>query len=221
MKDRTEMAQINHHLSDQLLIGYAAATLPEAFSLVVATHISLCDECRARLGEFEAVGGALMNACAAAPVGDDALAKTMALIHQQPQEPMKPRAVAKAVFPAPLRDYAGADPSGVKWRSLGGGVRDARLPTSKDATARLLYIPAGTHLPDHGHRGLEMTLVLQGAFHDEHDRFARGDIDLANEDTHHTPIAEDGADCICLAATDAPLVFNGLLQRLAQPFLRI
>ncbi|MES2813417.1 MAG: transcriptional regulator, partial [Pseudomonadota bacterium] len=32
---------IRHHLSDQLLMGYAAGQLPEAFSLVVATHVSL------------------------------------------------------------------------------------------------------------------------------------------------------------------------------------
>ena len=36
-----------------------------------------------------------------------------------------------------------------------------------------------------------------------------------------TPVAEEGEDCICLAATDAPLKFNALLPRIAQPFLRI
>ena len=43
MKDWTEMT-IRHHLSDQLLMAYAAGQLPEAFNLVVATHVSLCDE---------------------------------------------------------------------------------------------------------------------------------------------------------------------------------
>ena len=45
---------IRHHLNDALLMGYAAGCLPEAFSLVAATHVSLCDECRARLASFEA-----------------------------------------------------------------------------------------------------------------------------------------------------------------------
>ena len=49
------MDQINYHLTDDLLMGYASGILPEAFSLVVATHISLCDECRARLASFEAI----------------------------------------------------------------------------------------------------------------------------------------------------------------------
>ena len=37
---------IRHHVSDRLLMAYAAGALPEAFSLVLATHLSLCDECR-------------------------------------------------------------------------------------------------------------------------------------------------------------------------------
>ena len=48
---------IRHHLSDPLLMAYAAGTLPEAFGLVAATHVSLCDECRARMEAFDAVGG--------------------------------------------------------------------------------------------------------------------------------------------------------------------
>jgi putative transcriptional regulator len=85
----------------------------------------------------------------------------------------------------------------------------------------LLYIPAGQSVPDHGHRGLELTLVLQGAFRDQTNRFGPGDLEIATEADQHTPIAEAGADCICLAATDAPLRFSGLIPRLLQPLFRI
>jgi putative transcriptional regulator len=34
-------------------------------------------------------------------------------------------------------------------------------------------------------------------------------------------MAEAGVECICLAASDAPLKFHGLLPRLAQPFFKI
>ena len=56
---------------------------------------------------------------------------------------------------------------------------------------------------------------------DEDDRFDAGDVEVANEDLHHTPVAAEGMDCICLAATDAPLRFNGLVPRLAQRFIGI
>ena len=55
------MSQINHHLTDALLMAYSAGTLPEAFSLVVATHISMCDECRAQAGSFDFVGGQILG----------------------------------------------------------------------------------------------------------------------------------------------------------------
>ena len=35
------------------------------------------------------------------------------------------------------------------------------------------------------------------------------------------PVAEPGPDCICLAATDAPLRFSGIVPRLAQSIFRI
>jgi putative transcriptional regulator len=208
---------IRHHISDQLLMAYSAGQLPEAFNLVMAVHVSMCDECKARLGAFDAVGGAVMGGCDAVAMDAGSLAATMAKLKM----PVAAKPRAQGNLPAPLVDYIGGDLSAVKWRNLGGGVRQAILPTDKAASARLLYIPAGKPVPDHGHRGTELTLVLQGAFHDEVDRFGPGDLEIANEELNHQPIAETGADCICLAATDAPLRFNALIPRLVQPFFQI
>lgn len=215
-------AEIKHHLTDDLLMGYSAGALPEAFNVVVATHISLCDECRARLGSFDAIGGTVVENVDAVAMAKGSLAAVMAAIEATPDAPIiAPTPRTSSIFPTPLRDYVSGNLDDVKWRKIGGGVSQAILPTSKDATVRLLKIPAGTAVPDHGHRGTELTLVLQGAFRDEHDRFGTGDIEIANEDLHHTPVAEDGLDCICLSATDAPLKFNGLLPRIAQRFIGI
>ncbi len=212
---------IRHHLPDQLLMAYTAGRLPEAFSLVVATHLSLCDECRAQAATFDAVGGAVLEAGGEVALGVDALARTLARIDGLPQA-TRPEPVKRAgIFPATLADYVGGDLSAVRWRRVGGGVKQAILPTGKGATARLLYIPAGTAVPDHGHRGMELTLVLQGAFADETDRFDPGDVEIADAQVEHTPVALAGEDCICLAATDAPLRFRALIPRLVQPFLRI
>lgn len=211
---------IRHHLSDQLMIAYAAGTLPEAFSLVVATHVSLCDECRVALAGFEAVGGAVLDTGEAVAMADDSLAAVLArLSDPEPAAPASRR--PRGTLPAPLQDYVGGDIDQVKWRAIGMGVRQAILPTGDGGTARLLHIPAGQSVPDHGHRGLELTLVLQGAFRDSTDRFGPGDVEIATEALDHTPVAEEGVDCICLAATDARLRFNSLIPRLAQPFFRI
>jgi putative transcriptional regulator len=206
------MNKITHHLSDQLLIGYSAGSLPEAFNLVVATHLSMCDECRAAAQSFDSIGGALLHAQPTEELSDASLAKTMALIAKGPKS-AAPKPVGGDV-PDPLSAYIGGGLSDVKWRPIGLGVRQAVLKTSRAATARLLYIPAGAAVPDHGHRGTELTLVLQG-------RFAAGDVEVADEDLQHRPVAEIGHDCICLAATDAPLRFSAWIPRVAQSLLKL
>ena len=209
---------IRHHISDDLLMAYAAGALPEAFALVLATHVSMCDDCRAALAGFEAVGGAMLDASDQIEMDEGSLDRVFSRL----DAPVKARPTRPAgILPLPLQDYIGGDLSAVKWRSLGMGVRQAILPTEGLGSARLLYIPAGQSVPDHGHRGLELTLVLQGAFRDKTDRFGPGDMEIATEALQHTPVAEAGPACICLAATDAKLRFNGLIPRLAQQFMGI
>lgn len=212
---------INHHLPERILLAYSAGTLPEAFNLVVATHVSLCDECRATLDAMDCVGGAVLSSAESNDISVD-LDATLRKIESGFAEDRQIRRPGEAgVFPLTLQDYVGGDLDSVKWKPIGMGVRQSILSTSKDATVRLLHIPAGAAVPDHGHRGVEMTVVLKGAFRDEVDRFARGDIEVADEHLHHTPVAEEGEDCICLAATDAPLKFRSFVPRVVQSFLRI
>ena len=213
---------IKHHLTDAVLMAYATGTLPEAFNLMVAAHVSLCDECRAQVETYDAIGGAVLDQMSgnSTAMDQDAFAETMKMISGGAPSEIKVRRKA-GVLPAPLQDYVGGDLDAIRWRPIGMGVKQSILKTSKDASARLLFIPAGAAMPDHGHHGLEMTMVLKGAFQDEDDYFARGDVDVADSDVHHTPVADVHEDCICLAVSDAPLRFQGLVPKIMQRFVRI
>ncbi|WP_435311039.1 ChrR family anti-sigma-E factor [Primorskyibacter sedentarius] len=213
------MTMIKHHIPDDMLMRYSAGTLPEAFDLIIAAHISMCDECRAAAESIDAIGGSLIGDGPGESLSPGSFEQTLARIGSG--VPVAPRLSRDPALPVPLSDYVGGSLAEVKWRPVGMGVKQAILPTGPEATARLLYIPAGTAVPDHGHSGMELTLVLQGAFEDETARFARGDVEAADADVEHTPIADISEDCICLAVTDAPLRFKGWLPRLAQPFLKI
>ena len=213
---------VTHHIGDEFLMAYAAGILPEAFSVVVAAHVSLSDDSRARLGAYDSVGGAVLDMVEPAEITESALAETLARIkgHAPTPRPVAPRR-KPGILPDAVQRYVGGDVDAVAWRNIGRGVKQAILPTKDDAKVRLLYIPSGMAMPDHSHGGTEMTLVLQGAYRDADGAFKRGDIEVANEDVQHTPIAFGREDCICLAATDARLRFTSVLPRLAQPFLRI
>jgi putative transcriptional regulator len=169
---------------------------------------------------MEAVGGAVLQDCAA-DMADGSLERALDRVGATPQANGRVPLAADGIFPAPLADFVGHGLDDVKWTSVGMGVKQAILRDDGGATVRLLRIPAGRAMPDHGHGGLELTLVLQGAFVDRNNRYGRGDLEVADQDTDHTPVAEAGEDCICLAAADAPLRFRGWLPRLVQPFFRI
>ncbi len=201
-------------------MGYAAGSLPPAFDLIVATHVSLSDDARARLAGYEELGGVVLSGLEEAEIAEDSLERTLARISGDRHRAQTARA-SDGIFPEPLRRAVGGDVDSVKWRNLGMGARQCVLQSEDGASARLLYIPAGQAMPEHGHRGMELTLVLKGAYRDEDDRFARGDVEFADEQTDHTPVADPGEDCICLVATDSRLRFKGWLPRIAQPFLGI
>ncbi|MEP4378431.1 MAG: ChrR family anti-sigma-E factor [Alphaproteobacteria bacterium] len=229
---------IHHHPDDELLVAYAAGELDEAWSLVIATHTALCPVCRSDVHMAEAVGAALledMPAAEMAVLDDAALARTLALAELADEEtPPDASSAASAsgetdapggipILPQPLRDYAGGDADTLKWRRLGAGAFQVPLVTGRRGapTARLLRFPAGTAVPEHGHDGMEMTLVLAGSYADAGAPFARGDVDVNDAEVAHRPVAGAGPDCICLTVTERPLRFRGLIARLAQPFIGV
>lgn len=50
------MTAIMHHIPAALLTAYATGSLPQPFALVVASHISLCAECRAGFEAHQVAG---------------------------------------------------------------------------------------------------------------------------------------------------------------------
>lgn len=211
------MSAITHHIPDAMLASYAAGNLPHAFAVAVAAHISMCEHCRAALGAHQAVGGAVLEEMPAVSVSSGLKNDILA----QLDAPFSPEPVFErnGIFPGPVvEEMKRLEP---RWKTLGMGVRQDILSEDASGSVRLLYIPPGQAVPDHTHGGLEMTLVLQGSFSDETGRFGVGDIEIADEDLEHTPVADEGDPCICLAATDASLRFRALLPRLLQPLFRI
>ena len=217
---------LSHHVSDELVMAYEAGSLAEGWSLAVATHLSYCPECRDRARAATAVGGVLLDAIETASITDSTFDEILARIEvslDRARPRLKPNQPAtKATVPSPLRAYIGADLDVIPWKRIGTAGHQALIPTSdRETLVRLLRIPAGSPVPEHGHRGLELTVVLRGTLVDGDERFASVRSRKPIPDIEHTPCAGTEEDCICLAVTDAPLRFRSLIVRLVQPFLGI
>lgn len=215
---------VRHHLREDLIVDYAAGHLSEGWSLAVAAHLAMCAECRKAVAVAEAAGAALVEELTPVAGPEDSWEQLKARLSAEPA-PAKAAPVApparKPELPEPLRSYLGGDLSDLKWTNLGVAQQILIKTGDKETQARLLKIPAGKPVPEHTHGGRELTLVLKGSFHDEVDSFGPGDIEDADGDLVHQPIAGQDEDCICLAITDAPLKFSSRLLRLVQPLFGI
>lgn len=212
-----------HHPSDALLIAYAAGTATEAEALIMSTHLTFCQECRADLMTAEAVGGALLDQIEAAPMDSGALQSVIARLDEPaPVAPERPRRVQPPTgLPTALTNYAAEALEQTGWRIVSPGIRQLQLATSGGMKARLLKLRPGTAIPEHGHRGTELTILLAGSYTDEQDHFARGDIAELDESTVHRPVVDQGEECLALVVTEAPLKFRTWMARLAQPLIGI
>lgn len=214
--------KVTHHLPPAMLVQYAAGRLSQPFSVLAAAHVSLCDDCRAQLAAHEVAAGLLLEEAVPAAVSEDLLHRLLARLEEpaaSQEHPEEDGARPWGIYPGPvMMVLKGRSP---RWRHLGGGIRQALLHHGPGGSLRLLSVPAGRPVPRHTHRGIECTLVLQGAFHDEIGHFSVGDVQVADARLEHTPTADPGEACICLAATDAPLRFAGIVPRLLQPLVQI
>jgi putative transcriptional regulator len=216
---------MKHHPKTETLAAFAAGAFEEARSVVLNAHLDLCPDCRAIVRDFEALGGALLEAAAPAPFSEGALASFWSRAGEQIEFR---RANSKAeglsediadIFA--LKRYLPKGFAGAEWRPLVSGVSQAVLSARgyREGALRLLKIEPGTRIPKHTHGDCEFTLILSGAYDDELGSFARGDFaDLDEEDTH-SPMAVGDRPCICLIATNAALSFREISGKIVQPFV--
>jgi len=207
---------IARHASDEILLRHAAGASGAGPSLVVAAHLESCPVCRARLTDFERLGGAVLSDLAPAPMGPNALERTLERLDADESfssevRPTRPkRADLGIALPDSLRD-CGVGP----WRWLAPGLRWSwiTVPESPDARVMLLRGRAGLRLPAHGHAGTELTLILTGWLSDERGLYGPGDLDEADAEIDHQPVVGSDMECICLAAVEGETRLHSRLGR--------
>ncbi len=214
------------HLDDATVVAYAGGSLSNCLSVVAASHVAMCDHCRAKVRRAEAVGAVLLETCEVQQMKPDALSSVFERIDGSDWVQPKTRSDASddpdPSLPLPVSRLLDCRLDDVRWKTAGPGVGIHVIEKNDDGSSLyMLKVRPGHKLPDHGHAGQEMTLILRGAYRDVIGRFAPGDVADLDEHIEHQPVIEDGEDCICLIATEAPARFKGLVPRLLQPIVGI
>lgn len=218
--------KIVHHPDSATLVSHAAGSLDEAFATVVATHLASCAECRSQLREIEEIGGTLLESIETVALNATALKGAMSKLDETGEQHFEKTAQPEQnepSLPRPLARLATGGLDDITWKTVAPGVAIHRLPTSDAArgSLMLLKIAPGKKIPEHGHGGTEITMVLTGAYRDALGRFGPGDVADLDEHVEHQPVVDSSEPCICLVATEAPTRFKSFLGRLFQPLVGI
>jgi putative transcriptional regulator len=193
----------------------APSTLPDPGShpglrLMEATAAVLRGE-RAPPRPADVLGGAFLEGETPVPLSDGAADQVLARIAGLEAIDARGREAARRAsrgltemldLPDPLREAVfEAMATGRKWRFLGFGIRGLKLAVGGEGETELLRIEPGHGVAPHDHGGEEYTLVVTGAFHDGHERFGPGDVNIARPGFVHAPLAEKDEVCFALGVS--------------------
>jgi len=203
----------NRERLDLLIAHYVSGSLPEPAHVLVGSHLEMQLSAARLAGVMEGLAGDALSAVppVALSVRERRLNEIFA--SSAPPEP-ESRIAERSRFPASLQAYAGKDLADIRWKTKLPGLRHHVIEKSEDVETSLLWVRAGRALPQHGHHGLELTLVLEGEFHDHRGNFGEGDVSVADETLDHRPIAGKRGPCLCLSVLFAPIALSGSTLRL-------
>lgn len=215
---------INYHPSQRQLEQFVSGTCSPAWSLVISAHVDMCKYCQEEVKNITAQlsGEQLVNEQRYAL--DDTLNNMMNDIMD-----LEPSPVAieeeetnwleldgrKFEVPRALGRFIHKTDS---WSRIVGNLWQAPVDLGDAGKGHFIYMEKGGGVPEHTHKGNELTLVINGEFEDGHRKYDSGDFILMDTRHTHTPEATSEGGCLVFSYVEEPLYFTSGLARLLNPF---
>ncbi|MEZ8346560.1 transcriptional regulator [Vibrio splendidus] len=229
---------IKHHPNAAILKDFVDGTLADSVSLIVSSHVELCEHCQQQVSMltaqaadtvFESDTSAFESDISGLQLSDsemdaflsddgefdfDAIAQITAdssqAIEVTPEVQQVTVADTTFTIPRALNSVARKD-----WMNL-GKISRARLDFDDEAHhTSLLHIDKDGQVPCHTHKGFEITLLLEGSFEDEMGVYNKGDFIWLDGDHTHQPATKEG--CVCLTVSSDALYFTKGVSQLFNP----
>jgi len=216
---------IRMHPQVTLLAQFAAGELPASLSAAIAVHLDLCPHCRQEIAELtEQLAEAVMvensTGSAEPEQSDDLFAGMIAditadssLMELTPELDLEIE-VGGHSYPLPRALHSVAM-SG--WQRLGRFSRSRLDFNEGKVHSNMLYIAPGGAVPQHTHKGYELTVLLAGSFSDQLGSYQAGDFILLDQKDHHAPVSQQG--CLCMTVADDAMQFTQGVGRLFNPLV--
>lgn len=215
---------INYHPSQRQLAQFVSGDLSPAWSLMVSAHIDMCSYCQSEVkmltaqyaGEsIEAEKPQSLDPVLANMLDDITELETAMVEEAVPANRHLELDGRKFELPRALSRFADKTDN---WSKLVGKLWQAPVDLGSAGRAHFIYMESGGSVPEHTHKGNELTLVINGEFEDGHRAYDSGDFILMDSDNTHTPVSHDRDGCLVFSFVDEPLYFTSGIARLLNPF---
>ncbi len=220
---------IKHHPTFSMLQNFVDGDLPASLAAGVAMHAGMCPMCQQKIIQLtEQVAEANFEESSDLDLfTNDADMKTAELdfddiigeiTASDDVEPMKAASIERSV------SFKGTQyvlPNVLRNMSLGKTAQIGKLSRARilldegEIHTNLLHIGAGGSIPEHTHKGFELTLLLAGTFADEQGEYVPGDFIMLDKRHQHQPATELG--CLCYTVANDALHFTQGINKLLNP----
>lgn len=218
---------INKHPSYEQLLAFAEGSLSSSEALVVSAHCDMCACCARKVQQlteqsseqqFQLLGensahkdySSMIDMITQLPAESQ-----ISAVHQQSSIELDGK---NFVLPRSLGRYA--EKTG-NWSKLVGKLWQAPVNIGGLTKATFIYMEKGGSVPEHTHKGSEMTLVINGSFSDGMSEYRNGDFIELNNNHTHAPYSDDDEGCLVFSIVSQPLHFTSGVARLLNPFSQL
>lgn len=226
---------IKHHPKETLIKAFVCGELTASLSAAIAIHIEMCPLCREKTDNSTREQAAESFGQAGFSVEDFSLEEKdnsddiSELAGMDYEEMIEDIVADEQIALIPVRlpkkiTVAGQDfilPQVISNLQLDnfsqlGKLSRARFQLGEGPIhTSLLHIQPGGSVPEHTHKGYELTLLLAGEFHDEQGSYVPGDFIML--DQHHTHNPVSGQGCLCYTVVSDALHFTRGINKLLNP----
>jgi len=221
---------IKHHPTFELIQAFVDGDLPASLSAGVAIHADMCSQCQQKIAQ-------LTEQIAESSFEERFLDRFIVDEGQTPEnvdevdfdEMINAITASSDIETIPtktektvtFKDKQFVLPYALHNMELGNTAQIGKLSRARiqlnenEIHTSLLHIEPGGGVPEHTHKGFELTLLLDGSFHDEHGEYVKGDFIMLDGTHKHHPESLNG--CLCYTVANDALHFTQGINKLLNP----
>jgi len=220
---------IKHHPKFELIQNFVNGELPASIAAAIAIHAEMCPICQQKIAQlteqvaelsfeqeflhkFIVDDGEDLNALA-----DDNFDQMISDITALEKKEVKVLSPVSTTFKGQTYQL----PKVLSNMEMTNNVSLGKISRSRiqleegEVHTSLLHIEPGGGIPEHTHKGFEITVLLDGSFSDDEGEYHKGDFIMLDGRDHHQPVSAEG--CLCYTVANDALHFTQGINKLLNP----